>query len=368
MLHHASALSLLRPLLGLALLGAAPAAIAQPLTPDQTARTLGGLDVEAMKGDAARAKLLGGFAKTATEKWGKYEETIGRPMTTWAASAVPQAPGETVFYPFSGPDLPTAVQLYPKATRYVLVAIQNAGPMPDLKGMPEKAFNKAMGVFKRGWVDFARRGFFRTEDLKADTAKGGPLTGVTPVLLAFASRLGLTVTEVLPLRVRGDGADVETHPGDRAAFDTWKSIRIQARRADGTAVTVDYVQTDLSDAGLEKNGNVRGWLAGVAKGRIMTKAASHLMQKSFFSKIRDIVVQNGRSIVQDETGLEYKDLVKAYQVTLYGRFEKVHHLFPGEPQTALAAAYREGKDIKPLPFKFGYEKDRGSCVVVGVRK
>jgi hypothetical protein len=368
MSHHSAALSLLRPLLGLALLGAPLPALAQPLSPDQTAKTLGGLDVEAMKGDAARAKLLSAFAKTASETWGKYEATIAKPMTAWAATAVPQASGDTVFYPFSGPDLPTAVQLYPKASRYVLVAIQNAGPMPDLKGMPEKAFNKAMGVFKRGWVDFSRRGFFRTEDLKADTAKGGPLTGVTPVLLAFASRLGFTVTDAQPIRVRGDGSELETHPGDRAAFDTWKSIRLHVRRADGSTAVVDYVQTDLSDAGLEKHGNVRGWLATVARGRIMTKAASHLMQKSFFSKIKDIVVQNGRSIVQDETGLEYKDLLKGYQATLYGRFQKVHRLFPGEPQTALAAAYRDGKDIKPLPFKYGYEKDRGSCLVVGVRK
>ena len=354
--------------LGLALVSAGLPVRAEPLSADQTAQTLGGLDVEAMKGDAARAKLLAGFAKTATEKWGKYETSFGAPMRAWGATEVPQAPGETVFYPFSGPDLPTAVQLFPKAGRYVLVAIQNAGPMPDLKGMPEKAFNKAMGVFKRGWVDFARRGFFRTEDLKADTAKGGPLTGVTPVLLAFASRLGFTVTEVVPVRVKSDGGDLEPHPGNRAEFDTWKSIRLQVRRGDGTTATIDYVQTDLSDAGLEKQGHVRSWLASVAKDRIMTKAASHLMQKSFFGKIRDIVMKHGKSLVQDETGLDYKDLVKSYQATLYGRFEKVHRLFPGEPQTALAAAYRERNDVKPLPFKFGYEKDRGSCVMVGVRK
>lgn len=353
---------------GLATLGASLPALAEPLTADQTARTLAGLDVDAMKGDAARAKLLSGLAKTASETWGKYEKAFITPMMTWAATEVPQAPGETVFYPFSGPDLPTAVQLYPKAGRYVLVAIQNAGPMPDLKGMPEASFNKAMGTFKRGWVDFARRGFFRTEDLKADTAKGGPLSGVTPVLLAYASRLGFTVTAVSPIRVKSDGQDVETHPGDRSAFDTWKSIRLQLRRGDGASVTVDYVQTDLSDAGLEKNGHVRTWLTSVSGHRTMTKAASHLMQKSFFSKIRDIVLKQSRSIVQDETGVDYKDLVKGFTVRLHGRFEKSHHLFPGEPQTALAAAYREGKDIKALPFKYGYEKDRGSAIMVGVRK
>lgn len=346
----------------------APPAHAESLTPEQTARTLAGLDVDAMSGDAARKKLLKSFAKNATEKWGKYWKQIGQPMTDWARTEVPHIKGETVFYPFSGPDFPTAMQLFPDAGRYVLVALQNAGPMPNLRGMEDKKFNAYMNVFKRGWVDFARRGFFRTDDLKADTKEGeGVLSGVTPVLMAFAARLGFSVTDVLPLCIKADGSDLETHPGDRAKFETWKSVRFELKRQDGSRTVLDYVQLDISDASLKKQDNARTWLATVAKSKTMTKAASHLMQKPFFAVIRDIVVGNSPVLVQDETGVDYKYLQEDFKVMLYGRFEKAHKLFVGGLQRELVAAYKKRDDVKPLPFRFGYEKDKGSAVMIAVR-
>ena len=367
---HTQTLSLALIAAGLLSTAAAVAPVhAEPLKPDQTARTLAGLDVEAMSGDAARKKMLKGFAKNATEKWAKYWKQIGAPMTNWARAEVPHVKGETVFYPFSGPDFPTAVQLFPDAGRYVLVALQNAGPMPDLRGMPEKKFTAYMNVFKRGWDDFARRGFFRTDDLKADTKEGeGVLAGVTPVMMAFAAQLGFTVSDVIPMRIKADGTDLEPHPGARDAFDTWKSVRFEMKRADGTRTVLDYVQLDISDGSLKKQENARKWLAVVAAHKTMTKAASHLMQKPFFAIIRDILLEHSPVIVQDETGVDYKDLVKGFTVALYGRFERAHKLFAAGVQQELAAAYKKRKDVKALTFKFGYEKDKGSAVMIAKRK
>jgi len=342
---------------------------AEPLTADQTARTLAGLDIEAMAGDAARTKLLKNYAKNATQKWTKYWKKIGAPMQDWSRVEVPFTKGETVFYPFSGPDFPTAMQLYPEAGRYVLVALQNAGPVPDLKAMEGKRFTSYMNVFKRGWLDFARRGFFRTDDLKADTAKdGGTLAGVTPVLMAFSSALGYTVDSVDPIRVNEAGTAIELHPGDRSEFATWLSVRLKLKRADGTPVTLDYVQADISDGSLKKQVNTRNWLTNIAANRAMTKAASHLMQKPFFAIIRDIVVNNAKALVQDETGVDYKDLEPGFNVALYGDFERAHKLFSAGVQKELAQAYKKKSDVKNLPFRFGYDKDKGSAVMIAVRK
>ena len=56
-----------------------------------------------------------------------------------------------------------------------------------------------LDLFERGWVDFARRGFFRTDDLKADTGKGKGLEGITPVLMAFAAAEGFDSAALAPL-------------------------------------------------------------------------------------------------------------------------------------------------------------------------
>lgn len=352
--------------LPLVLLFTAPA-VAAPLPTDETARVLAGLSPDSLPVDAARKKLAKGYAKTATDAWGKYWKRIGQPMTDWAKTTLSQTAGETIFYPFAGPDLPTAVQLYPDAGRYVLVALQTGGRVPDLAAMDEKGFTSYINLFKRAWTDFARRGFFRTDDLKADTGKDNTLEGITPVMMAFASRLGYRVDKVEPIRIKADGSDVEVHPGDKNTVATWDSIRLTLDK-DGKKVIADYVFLDLSDSHLKKHDGDRVWLEKMASHKVFTKAASHLMQKTFFSVIRDTLLAKSPSIVQDETGLDYKDLVKGFEVKLFGRFERAHKLWTEGVQRELATAYKAAKDIPKLGFKFGYEKDAGSCVVVAKRK
>lgn len=331
------------------------------------ARTLAGLESNGIANEDGEAKRVASFAKVATAKWAHYTTRIGLPMMAWAASELPQTPGETIFYPFAGPDLPTAVQLFPEAGRYVLVALQQGGRVPDLAAMSPSELDEYLDLFERGWKDFARRGFFRTDDLKADTGTGKTIEGVTPVIMAFAASSGFEVTSVAPIRIKEDGSDVEIHPGSKDVAETWDSVRLTLTK-DGREVLVDYLLVDLSDGFLDKNEAARTWLARVGSHKVFTKAASHLMQKSFFSTFRDILLDNAPLIIQDETGLDYKDLSKQFDVALYGRFERAHKLWSEGVQRSLALAYRKRKDVKPLKFKFGYHKDVGSCVQVATRR
>ena len=348
-------------------LSAARAESPAPATPGQVARVLAGLVTEGVANEQGEDKRIKGFAKTASEKWAKYMKSIGKPMATWARSELAQQPGETIFYPFAGPDLPTAVQLYPDAGRYVLVALQTGGRVPALASMGPEELDGYLDIFERGWVDFARRGFFRTDDLKADTGKGKSLEGITPVLMAFAAASGFDVIAVEPIRIKADGSDVERHPGPEGVVATWDSVRLTLSKS-GRAVLVDYLWLDLSDDYLKKHAEAKTWLGAMATHKVFTKAASHLMQKPFFSIIRDTLLEKAPVIVQDETGLDFKDLKKRFEVTLYGRFERAHKLWTEGVQRELATAYKETKGIEPLGFKFGYEKDAGSCVQVAVRK
>lgn len=358
--------------LSIALLAGALATLsqtpAQAIEPDLTARVLSGLSTDGVANEVGEDKLLKSFAKVAAGKWSDYQKKIGQPLAGWANGALTRTAGETVFYPFAGPDFPTAVSLYPDAGRYVLVALQTGGRVPHLDAMTKKQLDAYLGIFRRGWVDFARRGFFRTDDLKADTGKDHQLEGITPVLMAFAAASGFTVVSVEPVRIKADGTDLEVHPGSKDEIATWDSVRLSLRRADGKPVILDYVFLDLSDGYLGKHKEAESWITAMASNRVFTKAASHLMQKPFFSKMRDALVMHAPTIVQDETGLDYKDLTKQFEVTLYGRFERAHKLWTEGVQRELATAYKTRDDVKPLKFKYGYEKDAGSCIQVAVRK
>ena len=73
-----------------------------------------------------------------------------------------------------------------------------------------------------------------------------------------------------------------------------------------------------------------------------------------------------RSILQDESGLRFDHLEAFYDTTLYGSFEAVNPLFGKLAQSALRTAFAT-REAGPLPFKVGYEKTGGSCLIYGVR-
>lgn len=362
---------ILTPALALVLAWAATTTTMTPATaatPDQTARLLAGLSTDGFAADKDKQKRLDKYAKTVSEKWASYWKRIATPMIDWAKADLAQTPGETIFYPFAGADLPTVAQLYPHAGRYVLVALQTGGPVPDLQAMSARSLDNYLDIFRKGFIDFARRGFFRTDDLKADTGREKTVEGVTPVLLAFAARMGFTVDSVTPIRIAADGKDVEPNPGPKGDVATWDCVRFGLTAADGRKVTLDYLWLDLSDDYLAKHANAKTWLDGITHYKTFTKAASHLLQKSFFSTMRDTLLANAPVVVQDETALDYRDMVKVFDVQLYGRFQRAHRLWTEGVQRELATAYKKAGDVKPLPFRFGYDKEAGSCLQVATRK
>jgi TonB family protein len=320
---------------------AAPPALAS--SADEAARAFAGLD-------AAHAQ----HARSVADRWEGYERRIGAPMREWARAELPAAAGASVFYPFSGPDFPTAAQLYPDAARFVLVAAQAARPPPA----PDP---ETLAALRRGLEKFARSGFFNTRDLDA----AGIRLGATAFLMAFAARLGYEVTGVEPMRLGPAGADLEPHPGDRARRDTWDSVRLTLAR-DGRVVSLDYVRMDLGDGSLAGDRATRAWVERMSANPTVIKAASHLPQRAHFAILRDAILANAPSVWQDETGIDYARLAAAFDVRLYGAFSAPNRIFAAGSQRSLVAAYRRD-DAGPLPFRVGYEKRAGSSVQVAVR-
>ncbi len=355
---------MLKLVLALCLL--APPAFA--LDPNPTAEVLAGLSKDSAQAGEEKKGVLEGYTSKVSELWQKFEDKIGNPMRAWAKTELQRTPGETLFYPFSGPDFPTVQVLYPDADRYVLVALQTGGRVPDFSGMTKAQLNLYLRTFRGGWESFTLRGFYDTDDLKRDTGDASILEGITPALMAFSVRLGYRIVKVEPVRIGAQG-ELELHPGKRDEVATWDSVRLTlTRKSDNKTVLLDYVFLDLSDGYLNKNAPAKAFITAMSKHRVVTKAASHLMQKPFFSVIKDAILGNAKSLWQDETGIDYAELSKSFDLTLYGKFKTANKLFQKGVQRSLAKAYKERKDIKPLPFKVGYKKDAGSCLQVGVRK
>jgi hypothetical protein len=303
---------------------------------DVTARMLAGLHTSAPTGVNVTETSLQEFARGAAARWGQYEQRIGTPMQQWARTELAQVQGGVVFYPFSGPDFASVHRLYPDAQRYVLVALQRAEPPPALNTASSADIRAFLGRFAESWKQFAQIGFFRTLDLDDKAKQTGIRAGATAPLIAFAARSGFKVIAVEPVRVNAAGSELELHPGGRSEAATWRSVRITLER-EGRKVLLDYVRANLSDASLNANPAVRTWIESLAKQRTVLKAASHLLQGERFSIVRDALLNHAPSIVQDETGIEYTRLIKAFNVTLYGQFSKPHQLFNQDANVAGAS-------------------------------
>ncbi len=304
--------------------------------------------------------FLQGNKKTqADQAWQFYQKNMGQPMSQWAAAEVRYPGGGTVFYPFSGPDVVTLVQLFPNAEHYVMAALQFAGEPANIATMSETRRARFQDKFLREWKKFTRLAFFRTDDLNDDLRDQQAQIGVTTTLIAFALYSGYDVTEVYPIALDPQSGEFVRTTGP------WKSVRLMLSKA-GKPVTLDYVSVDLSDSYLSKNEPMRAWLNGMSHNPVLLKAASHLLQMPSFSLMRDMIAANASMVVQDETGLDYSLLAKIGKVSLYGGFLYPHELFNRNRQASLAVAYKESKAVKSLPFAFSYNKtsERRSVQIV----
>ncbi len=336
---------------------------------DDAARVIAGFDTRA--GQAARwaedEATARAYSNEVSAYWREYERKIGNPMRQWACKELPRAEGGTVFYPFAGPDLPAAYQLFPDANRYVLLSMQRGEPPPLLESYSKGELDEYVEVLRKAWRFYNVLGFFRTDDLDGRGKSEGKPIGVTGALMAFAVRLGFEVEAVDPIQLDLNTNQLILRARTPEVPSTWDSVRLTLRK-DGRKVIVDHVRVDLSDAALGRDPGPRKWIESVAVNPTLLKAASHHPQGREFSIFRDIVLAKAPLIVQDETGIDYALLDPAFDVRLYGKFTHPNSSFSQTLQKSLAAAYAKGAGVKPLPFSAGYEKDAGSAFQVAIRE
>jgi hypothetical protein len=194
--------------------------------------------------------------------------------------------------------------------------------------------------------------------------------GMTGVIAAFAELEGFDILKIQPIRVHPETGFVEAHPGDGTRRYHWVSARFYLqRRADQRMVIVDYVRVNLYDEYLRKIVGQVKFIERMSIYPSFLKAASHLMQQDGFHDIRDALLENSPLIVQDESGLGFSALDKAFDVKLFGKFTTVNKVFRANVEGgALRAAFANREIAGPVDFTIGYRKPAGSCLMVATRK
>jgi hypothetical protein len=327
----------------------APARAADTVSADDAARFLAGMQPSASSPLAPLTKdpAWQHHARFFDAAFAQLEQRQLSKIRAWSATNL-AAPKPTMFYMFSGPDFLYADAFYAKATTYVLSALEPPGSVPDLTRLPRGGIGAALYNVERSMSSILSFSFFITKMMRVDL-RAGELNGTLPILYVLLARSGKTIRDVSPVALddKGQAYFANENPGKNAT----RGVRIVFSGSDGAQKTLYYFSTDLSNPGVKASGFLK-FCETLAPGNSLIKSASYLLHSGNFSTVRDFLLRNSATVIQDDSGipLAYYD-PKKWRFFPFGRYAGPIAEFPGRYQEQYAELFRRAQ---PMDFGIGY--------------
>lgn len=282
--------------------------------------------------------------------WASHQNLRRGPLQSWASEEIGDIRNaNAMFYPFSGPDFLFASALFPSAETYVLCGLEPAEPLPRLSDLSQSEIDSGLTGLHNAVANIMQNGYFITTEMRSNL-QATRFRGVLPLLMAFMSRTGHTVDSVDTVRL--DGAGNVTLSGSSGNT----GLMIRCRSGFGSSKRVFYFRQDLSNGGVTPSGPFLTFVSRLGRVPAFLKSASYLMHESGFSNIRDYLLRHSSAIVQDPSGIPFRDFSRyGWNLWLYGNYRGTLEIFSAHQQADLVGAYSSGKyPVKPLNFGIGY--------------
>ncbi|MGK7872639.1 MAG: hypothetical protein AB4426_04800 [Xenococcaceae cyanobacterium] len=316
-----------------------------------TAKLIAGMKVEDTSAfaDIQKSNAWINHRNFLENAWAKLEPQQLSKVRKWSAEELKSinASSPSIFYPFSGPDFLYAYSLFPQASEYVLVALEPVGTIPDFEKLSASERNLKLQQIRGSLHAIMQWSFFRTNDMKVDMAR----QGTVPFLFLFMARTNNRILDVeyigLDKEANIQKLDEGMIPGVKISF---------VPEGERNPRTLYYFSTDLSNAGLEKTPEFNEFVKKFDKPVTYLKAASYLMHYSNFSTIRNLVLSQSVSLLQDDSGIPVKAFNSdKWNLNFYGNYTPPRAPFNQEEyQPDLMKIYRSNSNIKKIDFGIGY--------------
>jgi hypothetical protein len=296
-------------------------------------------------------------AREFGKMWAKYETERLPLLRSFQQKEIagPEFAGETLFYPFGGPDALTAAAFFPHRKSYVLVGLEPPGSLPGSKAIHETDLDKYLPRIQRTLDSVLRRSFFITANM--DVQVRGQITdGLLPLILAQLAMMKSSIVGCAPVTLDPEGKVIARADEKRKASSLRNDgVAIDFRLEGETEIRqLLYFSVNLHDSALPANEAFRKYLSSAKPVTTFFKSASYLPHRKDFSQIRQLVLESSNAIVQDDTGIPYRFIdQERWQVRLFGEYTKPYGSFKFMAQPDLRKAYEEGR-ARPLDFFIGY--------------
>jgi hypothetical protein len=319
------------------------------VTDDDTARFLAGLPPSATSPLTPLTKdpSWQRHAKFLDKAFGELDHRQLSKIRAWATVNL-AAPKPAMFYMFSGPDFLYADAFYSKAKTYVLSALEPVGSVPDLTRLPFGGIGATLYNVEHSLSSILSFSFFITKQMKTDL-NAGQVSGTLPILYVFLARSGKTIRSVNLVAL--DGKGVAHFGNENPGKNATRGVQIVFAGSDGEERTLYYFSTDLSNDGVRTSGFLK-FCEALGPGNSLIKSASYLMHNGNFTAVRDFLLIDSATIIQDDSGipLSQYDPTK-WRFFPFGRYAGPIAEFPGRYQPKYAELFRRSQ---PIDFGIGY--------------
>jgi hypothetical protein len=195
------------------------------------------------------------------------------------------------------------------------------------------------------------------------------LTGTLPIIYIFLARSNKTINEVSFVGIDSSGAlhAMDDSTQDRKALTPGVKITFSQPGATEPQ-TLYYFSTDISDDGIKKSGFLK-FCKALAPGNSLVKSASYLMHESYFSTIRNFLLENSTTLIQDDSGIPVAYFTPdKWLVRYFGSYPGPIPIFAKYMQPLLFTTYQKSHPV-PLDFGIGYRHyAKQSTLIVSTHK
>lgn len=313
------------------------------------------------------------FSRNFNTRWKNFDSTRLMNLKKFKENEISKIvkPQTTLFYPFSGPDILHAQTFFPEADKYVMIGLEPVGSLPDFKLANIDSLDLYYSKVNTSLNAILKFSFFRTESMSKDL-KNKEVDGTLHLLCLFLKRTGNQFSSITPITIDSLGGVKKINSFiDLKNIETnTKGVEIKFIDSKNHSKTLYYYSLNAADGGLNYNKGFTAYLKNMGTVNTYLKGASYLMHKSYFSIVRNIILNQSNNVIQDDSGIAFRYFLNdshKWSYTFFGQYLKPIPLFAQFYQKDLDSLYKK-QGSKTIGFGIGYNfKDKNSNFMIATK-
>jgi hypothetical protein len=314
------------------------------------------------------------FSANFNKRWMSFDSSRLTNLRTFRENEISKGVKKqtTLFYPFSGPDILHAQTFFPDADNYVMIGLEPVGSLPTFKNSQLDSLTPYYNRVNTSLDAILKFSFFRTVSMSKDL-KNAEVDGTLHLLFLFLKRTGNLICSAKPVTVDSLGHVVYLNSFIelKKSKSLTKGVEIKFTDKNNQPKTVSYFSLNAADGGMKQNKGFMTYLTNMGTVNTYLKGASYLMHKSYFSMVRNVILNQSEHVIQDDSGIAFHYFTesnRAWSYTFYGSYIRPIAMFSAFYQADLDSTYKQ-QGSKNIGFGIGYNfRDKNSNFMIATKK